>query len=110
MRSSKRAHICSSNCRFGSCSIKRACARHRLKARDGSRSRSLEVPRNVLEKMMAKAKAASIGTRDISVHQFIDSIYFPRSQRLCHRADRQLGVVERPRRARASDRAATKVE
>jgi len=30
----------------------------------------------VLEKMMAKAKAAGIETRGISDHQFIDSIYF----------------------------------
>ena len=38
-----------------------------------SRSRS---PRDVLESMMAKGKAAGIETRGISDHQFIDSIYF----------------------------------
>lgn len=37
---------------------------------------ALEVPRDVLEKMMAKGKAAGIETRGISDHQFIDSIYF----------------------------------
>ena len=37
---------------------------------------ALEVPRNVLETMMAKGKAAGIETRGISDHQFIDSIYF----------------------------------
>jgi catechol 2,3-dioxygenase-like lactoylglutathione lyase family enzyme len=37
---------------------------------------ALEVPRDVLEKMMAKAKAAGIEVRGISDHQFIDSIYF----------------------------------
>jgi catechol-2,3-dioxygenase len=37
---------------------------------------ALEVPRNVLETMMAKGKSAGIETRGISDHQFIDSIYF----------------------------------
>ena len=37
---------------------------------------ALEVPRNVLESMMAKGRAAGIETRGISDHQFIDSIYF----------------------------------
>jgi catechol-2,3-dioxygenase len=37
---------------------------------------ALEVPRAVLEKMMAKGKAAGIETRGISDHRFIDSIYF----------------------------------
>jgi catechol 2,3-dioxygenase-like lactoylglutathione lyase family enzyme len=37
---------------------------------------ALEVPRDVLETMMAKGKAAGIDTRGISDHQFIDSIYF----------------------------------
>ena len=37
---------------------------------------ALEVPRNALETMMAKGKAAGIETRGISDHQFIDSIYF----------------------------------
>ena len=37
---------------------------------------ALEVPRNVLETMLAKGRAAGIETRGISDHQFIDSIYF----------------------------------
>ena len=37
---------------------------------------ALEVPRAVLETMMAKGKAAGIETRGISDHRFIDSIYF----------------------------------
>jgi len=37
---------------------------------------ALEVPRSVLETMMAKGKAAGIETRGISDHGFIDSIYF----------------------------------
>ena len=37
---------------------------------------ALEVPRDVLEKMMAKAKAAGIETSGISDRQFINSIYF----------------------------------
>src|SRR5262245_36321137 len=37
---------------------------------------ALEVPRDVLESMMAKGRAAGIETRGISDHQFIDSIYF----------------------------------
>jgi catechol 2,3-dioxygenase-like lactoylglutathione lyase family enzyme len=37
---------------------------------------ALEVPRNVLEDMMAKGKAVGIETRGISDHEFIDSIYF----------------------------------
>jgi catechol 2,3-dioxygenase-like lactoylglutathione lyase family enzyme len=37
---------------------------------------ALEVPHEVLERMMAKGKAAGIEVRGISDHQFIDSIYF----------------------------------
>ena len=37
---------------------------------------ALEVAREVLEPMMAKAKAQGIETRGISNHGFIDSIYF----------------------------------
>jgi len=37
---------------------------------------ALEVQHDVLDKMMAKGKAAGIETRGISDHQFIDSIYF----------------------------------
>jgi catechol 2,3-dioxygenase-like lactoylglutathione lyase family enzyme len=37
---------------------------------------ALEVDRQVLEPMMAKAKAQGIETRGISDHAFIDSIYF----------------------------------
>ena len=37
---------------------------------------ALEVDRSVLEPMMAKGRAASIETRGISDHSFIDSIYF----------------------------------
>lgn len=37
---------------------------------------ALEVKRDVLEPMMAKAKAAGIATRGISDHHMIDSIYF----------------------------------
>ncbi|HEX6121042.1 MAG TPA: VOC family protein, partial [Dongiaceae bacterium] len=36
----------------------------------------LEVPREALERMMAKGRAAGIEVRGISDHQFIDSIYF----------------------------------
>jgi catechol 2,3-dioxygenase-like lactoylglutathione lyase family enzyme len=36
---------------------------------------ALEVPRHVLDEMMAKGKAAGIETRGISDHTFIDSIY-----------------------------------
>jgi catechol-2,3-dioxygenase len=37
---------------------------------------ALEVDHEVLEPMMAKAKALGIETRGISDHTFIDSIYF----------------------------------
>jgi catechol 2,3-dioxygenase-like lactoylglutathione lyase family enzyme len=37
---------------------------------------ALEVPRDVLEPMMAKGRAAGIETRGISDHGMIDSIYF----------------------------------
>ncbi|HET6622061.1 MAG TPA: VOC family protein [Dongiaceae bacterium] len=37
---------------------------------------ALEVPRDALERMMEKGKAAGIEVRGISDHRFIDSIYF----------------------------------